>query len=101
MIEGRIEGVYYRIYFYNCTDNTDCRTIQFRTAFDLTNGFPLSQINEWNKNKLFGKAWLDDENDPVLEMPVNIDYGVTAKNLEDTFDYWRVTVSQFKEHIDY
>jgi len=32
-------------------------------------------------------------------MSVNIDFGVTEKNLEDTFDWWSKAMSGFKKDV--
>jgi len=98
MIRGRIEGVSYRVFFYGCTQNRDCRNIQFYAGWDAE-GITVERLNEWNRNKRFGGAYLDGENDPILEMDVNLDYGVTRKNLEDTFDWWRVILGEFTKEV--
>lgn len=94
-IVGRINGKLYQILFFGCTDNEDCDNIQFQAGWSNTK-ITLPQINRWNRGKRFGKAYLDADNDPVIEMDVNTDYGITRKNLEDTFDYWVKVLSSFK-----
>ena len=98
MISGRIQGVSYRVFFYGCTENRDCRNIRFYAGWNAE-GITVERLNEWNRNKRFGSAYLDAENDPILEMDVNIDYGVTRKNLEDTFDWWRVILGEFTKEV--
>ena len=98
MISGRIQGVSYRVFFYGCTENRDCRNIQFYAGWD-TEGITADRLNQWNRDKRFGSAYLDAENDPILEMDVKIDYGVTRKNLEDTFDWWRVILGEFTKEV--
>lgn len=98
-ITGRIEGTRYTIFFYGCTNNRDCDDIQFYAAWNGNNKFTQAQMNEWNRTKRYGKAYLDRDNDPVLEMVVNIDYGVSRRNLEDSFNWWKVALRGFKKDV--
>lgn len=98
-IKGRIDGTQYGIYFYGCNDdNEDCDDIQFSTAWA---GIPVSltQINAWNAKKRFGKGYLDSDGDPAIQMTVNIDYGVSTRNLEDSFNWWTKVLAGFKEEV--
>ena len=61
----------------------------------------MDQVNTWNREFRFGKVYLDDENDPFLEMDVNLDYGVSEGNFLDTLDWWTVVLGRFEEYIDW
>lgn len=98
-VSGRINGTAYGIYFYGCTENKACDSIQFSTGWARQNKIPMSEINEWNAKKRFGKAYLDNEGDPRLEMDVNLDEGVSRLNLEDTMDYWSKLLDAFKQGV--
>ncbi|MEX8499589.1 YbjN domain-containing protein, partial [Leptothrix ochracea] len=39
------------------------------------------------------------DGDPVLQMSVNLDHGVSRKNLEDTFDWWAKIVPEFRHKV--
>ncbi|NRT57212.1 YbjN domain-containing protein [Sphaerotilus uruguayifluvii] len=95
-IIGRINGIKYGIYFYGCTNGENCVDIQFLSSWS---GASVSQsdMNDWNRTRRFGKAYLDREGDPVLEMSVNLDQGVTKENLEKTFEWWSRITTQFKK----
>ncbi|MFV3074582.1 YbjN domain-containing protein [Niveispirillum fermenti] len=97
-ITGMIEGRKYNIIFSSCKNNKDCKVIQFWAAWSASN-VTQSQMNEWNKGRVFGKAYLDSDNDPNLELTVNLKGGVTKENLEDTFDWWRVALKSFASFI--
>ncbi|WP_108661518.1 YbjN domain-containing protein [Acuticoccus kandeliae] len=98
LIRGRIEGVAYLVYFYGCVDNKECRAIQFRSTFGRET--TLESMNAWNRDHRFGTGYINNEGYPTLEYDVNLDYGVTPRNLDDTFDWWRVTLGEFKEHLE-
>ena len=94
-IVGRIDGTKYGIYFYGCENGKACQSIQFSAGWSGTK-MTLESVNRWNRDKRFGKAYLDKEGDPRLEMDVNLDYGVTKGNFEDTFDIWTRVLKSFK-----
>lgn len=98
MIIGRINGTKYAVYFYGCDDGRRCREIQFTAAWsgsDVT----MSEINEWNVTTRYGKAYLDEDGDPNIEMTVNLYKGVTRENLEDTIDWWKLAMETFEENM--
>lgn len=93
-IIGRIDGTRYGVYFYGCKDHRNCTDIQLSAGWSGVK-VSLSQLNEWNRGRRFGKAFLDDEGDPHLEMEINLDYGVDRDNLEDSLQWWRAGVREF------
>ena len=97
-IEGRMEGRQYTVIFYDCKGGKACASLQFAWAIERQ-GVSLERLNEWNRTKRFGKAFLDKDGDPRVEMDVNVAYGVTRKNLDDSFDYWRVVVTSFYDMV--
>jgi len=99
LITGRIDGTSYRVYFYGCSNGRNCKTIDFYAAWS-SNRVSLRDVNEWNRTKRFTKAYLDSDDDPILEMSVNLDNGVSRGNLDYTFDWWKVTLKQFKEQFN-
>lgn len=49
----------------------------------------LNSVNTWNKTKMYSRAYLDDDGDPVLEAEQDLAGGVTRDRLKDfikTFD---------------
>ena len=101
MVSGTIGPTQYAVFFYGCTDGADCTTIQFMSSYVNPGAVDATAINSWNAEKRFGKAFLDDEGDPVIEMNVNLWSGVSENNLNDTFDWWRVVIESFEEYIGF
>lgn len=96
------EGANFSVYFYGCTTNKNCQSIQFSAGFDLDSGLTLEQANDWNTNKRFGKVYLDDDWDPRIEMDINLAYGgVSEKNMRETLDIWSRLLAAFLTHIDW
>jgi hypothetical protein len=101
-IDSAVSGTYFQIFFYNCTANKACATVQFHSAYDLRNPVSLDRINEWNRTKRFGRAFLDKENDPVLEMDVDLDDGGLSRMLFiDNIEFWSSILGEFERHIGY
>ncbi|WP_246221693.1 YbjN domain-containing protein [Marichromatium bheemlicum] len=97
-IRGRMFGVLYLVTFYGCEAGKDCKDLLFYAGWEDA-GLTLEDVNRWNRGKRFGKAYLDDEGDAVLEFAVNLNYGVTPRNLDDTFDWWGVVLREFREEM--
>lgn len=100
-LTSRLEGTRFSVYFYDCEQGS-CESIQFTAGFDLDTPMPLQRVNDWNRDKRFGKVYLDDEGDPYVEYDVNLDLdGVGARNFDDTLDIWRQVLTEFRDHIDW
>lgn len=101
-IQSSAAGSTFQIYFYGCTDNAECRSVQFSSGYDLTNGTNAAVMNDWNRRKRFGRAFIDDEGDPWIKLDLNLDEGgTTIGNFQDTFEVWELLLGQFEEHIDW
>lgn len=97
MIKGRLETVQYYIYFFGCKDGRNCRSLLLKASNSVTTKPALVAMNEFNQKSRFAKAYLDDDADPVVELDINLDGGVSSKNLDDTFDWWKNTLKQYRE----
>jgi hypothetical protein len=93
-VTGAVENIPYAIFFYGCQSGRDCTNIQF-TAGWITDDFDIGRINSWNREYRFARAWLDDEQDPIVAMDVNLEFGVTRENFEDTFLVWASILTSF------
>ncbi len=94
LLQGRIETVTYELYFYGCENARDCKNVMFRAVW-MENGASPEDVMRWNREKRFGKAYIDRRGQLVVEMNVNLDYGVSIENMVDTFDWWRVVLEDF------
>ena len=102
MINSAYNGSSFEIFFYNCTNNTECATVQFHSGYDFNQSPGLQLINEWNKSQRFGRAYLDGEDDPILEMDVDLDDGGLSPLLFiDNVEFWTSVLGKFETHIGY
>lgn len=100
-INSAAAGANFGVYFYGCTGGKDCNAIQFSAGFDTDAGLDLSVANEWNRDKRYGKVYLDDERDPYIELDVNMIGGITEANFDDTVGLWDSLLADFQKHIDW
>jgi CHAT domain-containing protein/tetratricopeptide (TPR) repeat protein len=59
----------------------------------------LRKINQWNKEKRFSRAYLDDDGDPCIEADLEFDGGVTRKAICEWIKTFRSSVRAFAEFI--
>jgi len=93
LINGRINGIKYGIYFYSCKEGANCTAMQFYAGWkvgDAAEDAKMTKLNEWNRTKRWGRAYLDRVGDIAVEYDINLAFGVTRANLDDSFDYWRL-----------
>lgn len=101
VIRSNSSGTNFSIYFYNCERGTNCQSIQFFVAYDLEDGTSLERINQINTRNRFTKIYLDDENDPYMELDVNLAFGVTHENLADTLEWWLLSMGELERELDW
>ena len=99
-IESNRNGLKFLVLFMNCTDNKNCKTLQYYMGFSDAKDVSLDRLNKWNKDKRFARAYKDDEGDPVLEMDVDLDFaGIPRENVGETFNTWASLMDSFREYI--
>jgi Putative bacterial sensory transduction regulator len=102
MITSGVSGTTFQVFFYNCTDHKACATVQFHSGYDLSTPVSLERINEWNRSQRFGRAYLDKEDDPILEMDVDLDDGgISPLLFIDNIEFWTSILGNFERHIGY
>ena len=95
LILGTMEETGYAILFHGCVEGEDCSDIQFLARWSAPFELDLEVFNRWNSATRFATAWRDPDGDAVLEYAVNLQGGVTAESLADSFDWWRLLIAGF------
>jgi hypothetical protein len=63
---------------------------------------PLERINEWNRSQRFGRAYLDKDGDPVIEMDLDLDDGgLSAALFADNLEFWDAVLGKFERHVGF
>lgn len=106
-------GLFYGIVFYQCLPLEEapagaappdaaglgCASLRFEAGFELPGGMAPSAANAWNRERRFGRVWLDEEGDPRLEMDASLAGGVTTAHLIDLLDWWALVMDDFRQHL--
>ena len=103
MISSEHQGTKFKVFFYNCTKNVECATVQLHAGYDLEgSAVTLDKINAWNRAQRFGRAYLDGEGDPIIEMDIDLDDGGMSKALfGDNLEFWTTLLGRFQTHIGF
>ena len=93
-------GVKLGVYLYDCS-GARCGSIQFAVGWATHGKFDISQMNRWNRQKRWCRGYFDAENDPWLEMDVDLTPGGTYELLNDNFATYRnACISEFRKMYD-
>jgi hypothetical protein len=99
LIASASGGSNFSIFFFGCTKNVDCRTIQFFAGYSDRKP-TLSMMNDWNSKKRFARAYIADSGNARIEMDVDLDDGgMSVKLFEDNLEFWVAVMGAFEKHI--
>ena len=70
-------------------------SLLFFAGWSTEGDFPLSAINEWNRISRFGRAYVDDQGDPVVELDLLLAGGVTVQTIKEYIYVFTETVMSF------
>lgn len=92
-------GYNFLILPFDCEeDGTDCKSVQFYTAFTPETKPTLEEMNSYAAENRFGRIYLDKDRDPVIEMDVDLEAGGMSKELfMDNLSYWEAIMVGFAE----
>jgi hypothetical protein len=98
MVTSAASGAKFQILMYGC-DAGRCDSLQFNAGFDMEAGIDHARVNEWNRERRFGNAWIDEERDPWLELDLDLEGGATAAQVRDYVELWDALLGQFQAFI--
>jgi hypothetical protein len=98
MITGVSDGTKFLVFFYGCTNGANCESIQFYTGF-MDTKMDAAKMNEWNAKYRFTRAYIDDEDDPVIQMDIDMAGGMPRALLADNIEFWQLAVSGFQDFV--
>lgn len=99
-INSAVGGTNFVIFFYGCAKNVNCKTVQFFAGFSDMSKITLEQMNSWNTDFRWGRAYKTKEGAVRLEMDVDLeDGGVSRALFLDNIEYWETTLAAFEKHI--
>ena len=102
LITGTIDGLAYEIAFYGCWLGRKCESVLFHAQLARKDWKPQAKLlKEWNREKLVGRAWIDDKTTAVLDHAVAMGPGLPEETLKLVFASWRTALAEYAEHLDF
>lgn len=101
MIRSKMSGFNVQIFFYQCNEDVLCEDIQFHVGFDLDDGMTAEDVEAWNRQKRFAKIYRDDEDDPYLEIDLQLVPGGTPELVKGYIATTDIMVALFADHIGF
>ncbi len=100
-IQSGTSGVNFSIFAYGCNDQgEDCKTVQFYLGIATDNPPSLEKMNEFAMKNRWGRVYLDAEQDPCIEMDIDLeDGGISEELFFDNLEYWDMVVGNFSDFV--
>jgi hypothetical protein len=92
VISIKVDGLTYVLYVYEDDD--------LQMYFGVT-GYVLTpdHMNEWNRTKRLSRAYLDHENDPILEADLLANAGFTKEQFLEWFKVFNFSAVEFRQFL--
>lgn len=92
VISIKIDGLNYYLFVYDDDD--------LQLYFGVT-GYVLDaeDMNNWNRNKRLSRAYLDDENDPILEADLLANAGYTEEQFLEWLEVFNFSAREFQQFL--
>jgi len=90
------------LYFYDCTDNSDCKSIQFFSGYKTEGSVRKSKVNEWNAENRYSRAYISDSGSARIEHDLYLgNAGIDADDFAALVSKWTSAQGEFEEFIDW
>ncbi len=100
LVEYRVNGDTNQVYFYDCTDNTNCLALQFSSGYRLDKPISLETVNGWNAENRFTFAYLADDGAVWIEFDIATSQdGISDRDFKDIYDLWVSNLADFEKTI--
>jgi hypothetical protein len=93
-IVTKTQGSPLNIFLGDCKGER-CASLEFATGYGTHGQFDISQINAWNYDNRWCRAYYDDVKDPWLRMNVDLSPGGTYEALSERLAIWNRTLGRF------
>ncbi|MFQ5568368.1 MAG: YbjN domain-containing protein [Rhodothermales bacterium] len=92
----------YRVtmYFYGCEEE-GCTSLQLFASFTLNDPPTTDLMNEWNKSKRYGTAYINDSGNACLDNDLIIKGGITLGAVEAFIVNFRNRLNEYTRHIGF
>ena len=95
-------GTEFVIYYYGCSDNRDCDSIQFFSGYKTEGAVRVAKINDWNADNRFARAYISESGSARIEHDVYLGQrGMDPDDFASLVSTWPGQVRDFEEYIDW
>lgn len=97
-VTASADGLRFQVATYDCNKSVPrrCRTLQLSSTFALTNNTEetdyFEAMNDFNRQKVYGRAFINEDGDAAVDFTINLSGGVSASNLMDNIGTWKTYV---------
>jgi hypothetical protein len=98
LIRSSTGKVLFIVYFYECGSELRCTSIQFTAPF-RHKIVPAATIAGWNRDRRFGRAFLDFRGTAWVSMDVETSRGMASDALRADLDRWIAVINAFETFI--
>ncbi len=100
LIRSSVGEVNFDVYFYDCTKGTACGSFQFTSGWTKPTHASLSDLNQWNRENRFGRAYLSTAGSAYVEYDINTAKGgMSVDQFADELDLWVTVLDSFSQYI--
>lgn len=101
IIYSGFDGINFDLNFERCEEGgVSCNRLVLVAGFEVEDSVDIELINEWNAMN-YGKAFLDDGDNPWLSLEINIESGLSRAAFGTTLDWWEGLLNDFMIEIGY
>jgi len=98
-IETGSGGIIYDIVFYGCSNDVDCTGLLFTAGFETDNGVTLKLVNDWNLDRLVGRAFRDNQCDPVIDIYLTVNDQMPRRLWDNVLSEWDDAIAEFRDLV--
>jgi len=98
-VSSTVDGVTFGIYLYGC-DGDVCPDIQYSAGWTGLSAVTPDQINVWNRDNRYVRAYVSKEGGVFGEYDVDIAAGGTWEQLNHSLDRWVQALDAFKAFLN-
>lgn len=100
-IRSASSGTNFSIFFFGCTKNTDCTSIEFYVGFKLPDPLPVERYNKWNAENRYTRAYSTEAGAARLEMDLDLSgSGMPRELFLKNLEHWTKGLAEFDTYTD-
>ncbi|WP_240931893.1 YbjN domain-containing protein [Parasedimentitalea denitrificans] len=101
-LQVNFDGADFVVYFYGCSNKTNCDSIQFASGYKTKGRVRKAKANEWNAENRFPQAYISDNGSAQIRHYVYLGQtGVSHYDFIVLADTWVREQKNFEEFIDW